>query len=145
MFPCVTSEPVLGGLGVPPLRVARDTIVLRESLGECGKGPMAQGVGVAVHKSSACNQSLKRVLVFLLCCVKHVQVPCRGGLEPPHVALQLGLVFFLWLLKKLFFKKSIILALAGVAQWIECRPVNRRVTGSIPTQGTFLGCGPGPW
>ena len=35
-------------------------------------------------------------------------------------------------------------ALAGVAQWIECRPVNQRVDGSIPSQGTRLGCRPGP-
>ena len=35
-------------------------------------------------------------------------------------------------------------ALAGVAQWIECQPVNQRVTSSIPSQGTCLGCGPGP-
>ena len=31
------------------------------------------------------------------------------------------------------------MALAGVAQWIECRPVNHRVAGSIPTQGISLG------
>ena len=36
------------------------------------------------------------------------------------------------------------LALAGVAQWIECQPVNQRFTGSIPSQGTCLGFGPGP-
>ena len=41
-----------------------------------------------------------------------------------------------------FFKKA--LALAGVAQWIECQPANQGVTGSIPSQGTCLGCGPGP-
>ena len=35
-------------------------------------------------------------------------------------------------------------ALAGVAQWIERQPANQRVTGSIPSQGTGLGCGPGP-
>ena len=35
-------------------------------------------------------------------------------------------------------------ALAGVAQWIECEPVNQRVTGSIPSQDTCLGCRPGP-
>ena len=35
-------------------------------------------------------------------------------------------------------------SLAGVAQWIECQPTNQRVTGSIPSQGTCLGCGPGP-
>ena len=32
------------------------------------------------------------------------------------------------------------LALAGVAQWIECWPANQRVTGSIPIKGTCLGC-----
>ena len=37
-----------------------------------------------------------------------------------------------------------ILALAGLAQWIECWPVNQKVRGLIPSQGTYLGCGPGP-
>ena len=36
------------------------------------------------------------------------------------------------------------LALAGAAQWIECRPANQRVASSSPSQGTCLGCGPGP-
>ena len=35
-------------------------------------------------------------------------------------------------------------ALAGVAQWTEHGPVNQRVTGSIPSQGTYLGYGSGP-
>ena len=35
-------------------------------------------------------------------------------------------------------------ALSGVAQWIECRPANQRVSGSITSQGTCLGCRPGP-
>ena len=35
-------------------------------------------------------------------------------------------------------------ARAGVAQWIGHQPVNQRVTGSIPSQGTCLGCRPGP-
>ena len=34
--------------------------------------------------------------------------------------------------------------LAGVSQWTECRPVNQMVTGLIPSQGTCLGCWPGP-
>ena len=34
--------------------------------------------------------------------------------------------------------------LAGVAQWIERRPLNQRVSSSIASQGTCLGCGPGP-
>ena len=33
-------------------------------------------------------------------------------------------------------------ALAGVAQWIECRPVNQSITSSIPSQVTCLGCRP---
>ena len=33
---------------------------------------------------------------------------------------------------------------ADVAQWIECRLVNERVMGSISSQGTCLGYGPGP-
>ena len=35
-------------------------------------------------------------------------------------------------------------ALVGVAQWMEHGPVNPRVTSSIPSQGTCLGCRPGP-
>ena len=34
--------------------------------------------------------------------------------------------------------------LGGVAQWIERRPSNQRVAGLIPSQVTYLGCGPGP-
>ena len=40
--------------------------------------------------------------------------------------------------------KGTISALAVVAQWIELRPTNQRVTGSIPSQGTCLACGTGP-
>ena len=35
-------------------------------------------------------------------------------------------------------------ALASVAQWIEFWPVNQKVISSIPSQGTGLGCQPGP-
>ena len=34
--------------------------------------------------------------------------------------------------------------LAGVAQWIEHQPANKRVAGLIPSQGTGLGCELGP-
>ena len=44
----------------------------------------------------------------------------------------------------LLFLNSCSLVLAGVAQWIEHWPVNEMVAGSIPSQGTCLGCGPGP-
>ena len=35
-------------------------------------------------------------------------------------------------------------ALAGVALWIEHRPMNQRFAGLIPSQGTCLDCRPGP-
>ena len=38
--------------------------------------------------------------------------------------------------------KNILQALAGVAQWIECRPANPEVTGSISGWSTCLGCRP---
>ena len=44
--------------------------------------------------------------------------------------------------QSLFKKKNLVLA--GVAQWIERQPANQKVTGSIPSQGTCLGFGPGP-
>ena len=37
--------------------------------------------------------------------------------------------------------ENVFPALAGVAGWIECQCANRRVAGSIPGQGTCLGCG----
>ena len=45
--------------------------------------------------------------------------------------------------KKVDFK-IIASALADVAQWTECQPVNQRVVGSIPSQGTCQGCKPRP-
>ena len=38
----------------------------------------------------------------------------------------------------------LILALAGVAQWIEPRPANQRIASSIPSLGTCLAFRPGP-
>ena len=40
--------------------------------------------------------------------------------------------------------ENFILALAGVAQWIEHRPANQRVAGSSPSRGTCLRCEPEP-
>ena len=45
---------------------------------------------------------------------------------------------------RLSWRRFQTLALAGVAQWVEHWPVNTKVTGSIPGQGTSLGCVPGP-
>ena len=43
-----------------------------------------------------------------------------------------------------FFTENIESTMVGVAQWIECQPANQRAAGLIPSQGTCLGCGPGP-
>ena len=40
--------------------------------------------------------------------------------------------------------KDYALALTGGAQWVEHHPANQKVTGWIPSQGTCLGCRPGP-
>ena len=36
--------------------------------------------------------------------------------------------------------KITYVALAGIAQWIEHGPVGQNIAGSIPSQGTCLGC-----
>ena len=43
-----------------------------------------------------------------------------------------------------FPRKKCTYRLAGVAQWTEHGPANQRVASSILSQGTCLGCGPGP-
>ena len=45
-------------------------------------------------------------------------------------------------IKLLVKMENVSFALDGVAQWTECLPVNWKVTGSIPSQGRCLGCGP---
>lgn len=42
---------------------------------------MPWGTVAFVYSKNACNQSLKKLVGFLVCCVKHIQVPCSGGLE----------------------------------------------------------------
>ena len=70
--------------------------------------------------------------------------------QPLTASLDNGLgVGSLSLEQPLFYSLSFILknkcfTLVGVTHWIECPPANERVTGSIPSQGTCLGCGPGP-
>ena len=45
---------------------------------------------------------------------------------------------------KITFEREEISALLGVAQWIEHWPANWEVAGLIPSEGTCLGCRPGP-
>ena len=72
----------------------------------------------------------------------------QWGLAHSHQNLQIRYQIqchFLKLLLTLFWLlKTMHVNLPGVAQWIECRTVNWKVTGSIPSQGTCLDCGPGP-
>ena len=62
--------------------------------------------------------------------------------------LKNAMIFSIVLLEEVLFPfcflQLCLLALAGVAQWIECQTANQRVAGSIPSQGTCLGCRPGP-
>ena len=63
------------------------------------------------------------------------------GLNDSFVAMSnfLTLISVLWFQKRMsLFLRIIPWALAGVA---ECWPVNQRVAGSIPSQGTCLRCG----
>ena len=44
-----------------------------------------------------------------------------------------------------FYYKSLLFTLIGAAQWVGRRSLDQKVTGSIPSQGTCLGCRPDPW
>ena len=46
-------------------------------------------------------------------------------------------------INKIFFNE-LSSALDYMAHWVECQPVNRKVAGWIPSQGTYLGYRPGP-
>ena len=73
-------------------------------------------------------------------------IPGQDAVDISHIdvsfplppSLSLSLCSFLSKTNKTY------VVLTGVAQWIECWPANLRVAGSIPSQGTCLGCGPGP-
>ena len=47
-------------------------------------------------------------------------------------------------LYRCYSKDEVIIALAGVAQWIEHWPAYQMVADSIPSQGMYLGCRPDP-
>ena len=54
--------------------------------------------------------------------------------------------FIVWIIPIFTDSLNIIenIALAGVPQLIENWPADRKFAGSIPSQSTCLGCGPGP-
>ena len=61
---------------------------------------------------------------------------------PPSLCSSCAKNVFLHFFKDLKNQKNI--ALAGVAKWTECPQANQWVASLIPSQGTFLGCKPGP-
>ena len=84
-----------------------------------GKSQIGNILGFAGHLVSAANVQL---------CSQSMKVVTKESV-------------YLYPRKSLFRKSR---ALAGVAQWIEHGPAKQRVAGSIPSQGTCLGGGPGP-
>ena len=86
---------------------------------------------------------------LLILILKFVYLTQFQGKFPAGIFLDIDqpILKFLWVDKGIGRKKTVLkrTALAGVAQWIEHGPANQRVAGSIPSQGTGLGCGPGPW
>ena len=89
--------------------------IQRETLSEIGRSPVRR----------------RPVLTMTDCVIWGAEGAC-GEEDPQGPILQCG------------GHLEILLALAGVAQWIDCWSVNQRATGSISSQGTCLGCGPGP-
>ena len=61
-----------------------------------------------------------------------------------HFILSLSSIPLSGCIRVYFLILKIELALAALAQWIECWPEDQRVVGLIPSQGMCLGCGPGP-
>ena len=61
-----------------------------------------------------------------------------------YICILLHMYYMYFVLYVFYYNLKISLALAGVAQWIDCWTANQKVSSSIPSQGTCLGCGPGP-
>ena len=55
-----------------------------------------------------------------------------------------SLPIFNWVISFYYSFKSCLYIPGWCGSWIECQPANQRAAGSIPSQGTCLGCGPGP-
>ena len=110
---------------------------------------------VLINKLPPCCNRLNKIISLIVCCIVSFThwkplltlssvdfSPSGWWLRPKARVWSLSLLSLssisIWSIKKSFG------ALAGVAQWIECQPVNQSITGSIPSQSTCLGCGPGP-
>ena len=107
------------------------------------------------NKLCICTQAVNRALSLIMNVVCILAAPCTS-------CMSLGKLRSLLSLCSLTCKRRVVIALpnggwsahwgstiksvalAGVDQWIECWPANQRVSGSIPSQGTCLGCVPGP-
>ena len=89
---------------------------------------------------SETDESCKKHLGRVLSIWEERSVYENDVLEQLKQALCKYIVFYYNLFIKMY---SFFLAV--VAQWIECLLANQRVAGSIPSQGTCLGCVSGPW
>ena len=47
--------------------------------------------------------------------------------------------------KSFAYFKNWLVALAGWLTWLEHHPEHQKVLGSIPSQGTYVGCVSDPW
>ena len=79
------------------------------------------------------------------CSERHHSEPPKGNATQVPVSWRMYTVCVLCVHWRISHKRNKVRkAPTGVAQWIECRPANQSVASSIPSQGTWLGCGPGP-
>ena len=64
---------------------------------------------------------------------------CFCGCEDEYLKIEMNLK--IWAVNFLFSLKSSCGTLTCMPQWVGHRLANQTVTGSIPSQGTGLGCG----
>ena len=74
-----------------------------------------------------------------------VDEPCKHASERSQMQkAAYCMILFIWHIQNKQIHKDRKRALAAVAQWIKWWTAKQRVIGSIPSQDTCLGNGPGP-
>ena len=68
-------------------------------------------------------------------------IPQSSGRRSIHRAKPIRAKLVFYIKKSIYQSKICFRALTGLAQWIEHRPVDWRVPGSIPVKGMYLGWG----
>ena len=105
-------------------RAIRTVPLLKSHTGSPWTGP---SLSLFIHTSSAVY--LAPLTSMYLC----LQTPPAPGL------LTVKQLFGLHIKKRLL--KTLLSALAWWLSWSDCHPLHKKVVGSIPGQGTDLGCG----